>query len=279
MSKINQIVCYFGIGAGSDASRRFMQFVQPSTGWAGFVTNHIRPMIDRGVRRFLLWMPFGREATTRTQLMGSRWVATRLRYDAYDVARKNPANDWFTKGFVEAIYPITRSGVEVIAYLGTLHGAPEFESLSPSQAKWEAIMAIAPLIDARCSIALDTAINSYPGHLVYDLVQLLKVAGIKGYIEPTPHVTGQHWFNTSCVVSDAQWAAVSRPGNQHILAAPSLLKGEIIRGWFGAKPTLYPTHREWFNWTVPHAMMQGHTCCLPLTDYVRVGGKVSDLVR
>ncbi|MBL9122184.1 MAG: hypothetical protein JNG90_01040 [Planctomycetaceae bacterium] len=279
MAKIDQIVCYFGISSGADASRRFVQFVTPNTGWKGFVDTQLKPVADLGVRRFLLWMPHGREAQGRQQLMGNRWVTTNLRYDAYALSRQNPAFNWFTQGFAEAIYPITRQGIEVITYVGTLHGAPEFDALPAGQAKWEGMKAIAPLLDARCSIAFDTSIYSKPGHYVYDLAQSLKQAGYKYYIEPTPHVDSPHWFSSSCVVSDAQWTAVTNPGNQYILAAPSKLSGEILRGWFGTKPSLYPTFREWYNWTVPPALAQGHSCCLALPMYFRFGGTIDSLIR
>lgn len=279
MSKVNQLVAYYGIGSGSDASRRFVQFVTPAGGWKGFVKDHLEPVAAMGVRRFLLWMPHGREAKIRNQLIGNNWAPTNLRYDAWRLARNSASYNWFTNGFAEAIYPIVNRGIEVIAYVGTLHGAPEFDALPAGQAKWEAIKAIAPLLDARCSLAFDTAIKSNPGHYVYDLIQMLKSGGYKCYIEPTPHVDGQHWFNTPCVVSDAQWSAVIQPGNQYMLAAPSKLKGEIIRGWFNARPSIYSTQRQWFNWTVPQALHQGHTACIPLTEYFYGGGTIAELLR
>lgn len=279
MAAVNKIIAYYGIGSGSNSSRRFVQFVSPQRGWSGFVDDHLKPMMRGGVRRFLLWMPHGREAKSRQQLMGNKWITTHLRYDSYLLARNNPAHNWFTQGFAEAIYPITSQGVEVIAYVGTLHGAPEFNSLSGGQIKWQAMKAIAPLLDARCSIALDTSIFSKPGHYVYDFSQSLRQSGYKLYIEPTPYVDAPQWFNTPCVVSNAQWAAVSNPLNHNLLAAPSKLKGEIIRGWFESRPTTYPTIRAWYNWTVPPAIASGHTCCLPLTEFVASGGKLEDLLR
>lgn len=278
MASLDKIVCFYGIGSGSDASRRFVQWVTPARGWAGFVTDYVLPMMQRGIRRFLLWMPHGREAATRNQFIGNSWLPTNLRYDAWRLARKSTANNWYTTGFTEAFYPLTTSGIEIIAYVGTLHGAPEFDILPPGQAKWEAAMAIAPFLDARCSIALDTATRSRPGHYVYDLAQLLKSSGYKYYIEPTPQVNGPHWFSSPCVLSDAQWTAVSNPINQWLLAAPSLLSGEIIRGWFNAMPAPYANVREWYRFTVPPALAQGHTCCLPLHQYFLTGGTVPELV-
>lgn len=278
MAAIDQIVCYYGIGAGADASRRFVQFVQPARGWAGFVADHITPMMQLGLRRFMLWMPHGREATARQQLVGNVWRSTLLRHDAWRVASQNAALSWLTAGFAEAMYPLTTSGIEIIAYVGTLHGAPEFDSLPAGQAKWEAAMAIAPLLDARCSIGLDTSFASKPGHYVYDLAQMLKNAGYKYYLEPTPYADGQHWFSSPCVVSDAQWTAVSNPGNWGVLAAPSKLTGEIVRGWFGAVPTGYAHLKEWYQATVPTAIAQGYTCCLPLKTYLLFGGTIPQLL-
>ena len=278
MAKIDRIIGYFGIASGSDTTRRFVQFVEPKGGWQGFVNAQIKPLISQGIRRFLLWMPHGREANIRYQLIGNTWRATNLRFDAWRLAQQNPALNWFTTGFAEAFYPLTTSGVEIIAYVGTLHGAPEFDALPPGQAKWQAAMSIAPLLDARCSIALDTAVESKPGHYVYDLAQLLKSCGYKYYIEPTPFVDGQQWFSSSCVVSDDQWSAVINPGNQNVLAAPSKLTGEIIRGWFGARPSNYASVRDWYHATVPVALAQGHTCCLPLNQFFATGGTITELV-
>ena len=53
MASLNRIICFYGISSGSDPSRRFVQFVTPARGWAGFVTDYITPMINRGFRRFL----------------------------------------------------------------------------------------------------------------------------------------------------------------------------------------------------------------------------------
>lgn len=278
MASIDQIVCFYGIGSGSDASRRYVQYVVPERGWAGFANEWIAPMVQLGIRRFMLWMPHGRETLARKQLIGNSWITTHLRFDAWQVARKNAALSWYTSGFAEAMSPFTSSGIEIIAYVGTLHGAPEFDALPVGQAKWQAAMAIAPLLDARCSIAFDTAMQSKPGHYVYDLAQMLKGAGFKYYIEPTPYVDGQQWFSSSCVVSDTQWSAVINPGNQHILAAPDKLTGEIVRGWFSVRPAIYPSEREWFNATVPPALAQGHTCCLPLKVYFMFGGTLDQLL-
>lgn len=278
MASINQIVCSYGIGAGNDASRRFVQYVWPARGWKGFVDDYITPMINLGLRRFLLWMPHGVEVTPRNQLIGNVWRSTNLRYDAWRLARQNASLSWLTTGFAESFYPLTTSGIEIIAYVGTLHGAPEFDSLPSGQAKWDAAMAVAPILDARCSLALDTSICSKPGHYVYDLAQLLKNCGYKYYIEPTPYVDGQQWFSSPCIVSDEQWTAVSNPANWNTLAAPSKLTGEIIRGWFGTRPAIYPTVREWYDWTVPPALALGHTCCLPLTTYLNYGGTLQELL-
>lgn len=278
MASLNKIICFYGISSGSDASRRYVQWVTPERGWAGFVSDHITPMRQRGFNRFLLWMPHGRETNARSQLIGNAWISTNLRFDAWRVAKQNAAYNWFTTGFAEAFSPLTAAGVEIIAYVGTLHGAPEFDMLPPGQAKWEAAMSIAPLLDARCSIALDTAVSSNPGHYVYELAQLIKGCGYKYYIEPTPYVDGQHWFSSSCVVSDAQWSAVINPGSHHILAAPSNLTGEIIRGWFSTKPVEYSTVRDWYHATVPPVLAQGHTCCLPLSTFFSLGGTIPELV-
>jgi hypothetical protein len=275
----DKLISFFGIGSGSDAARRFVQFVTPKLGWAGFVADYILPQIDQGVRRFMLWMPHGREAALRKQRMGTRWITTNLRFDAYLLAKKNPANSWLTKGFAEAFYPITTSGIEIIAYVGALHGAPEFDSYPVSEAKWQAMKAIAPLLDARCSIALDTSVFSTPGHYLYEFAKTIKSAGFNYYLEPTPHVGYSHWYGSSCVVSNDQWKVVENPGSHYLLASPKLLQGEVIRGWFEAKPDFYPGYREWYNWTVPPAIAAGQSCCLHLGTYLKAGGKLDDLIH
>jgi hypothetical protein len=274
-----QIIAFYGIGSGSDSSRRYVQFVTPQRGWQGFVQDQIVPMIRQGVRRFLLWMPHGRESKTRKQLVGNQWLSTQLRYDAWRLTQKNLALRWLSTGFAEAFYPLTTNGIEVITYVGTLHGAPEFDKFPKGQVIWDAVKAIAPLIDARCSIALDTSVRSQPGHYVYELTQSLKSGGTKYYLEPTPPVDMPHWFSSPCIVSEVQWANVVQPANHHILAGPNRLTGEIIRGLFQYKPLQFPSINAWYNWTVPSILKAGHTCCLPLGPYFAQGGTLNQLMR
>ena len=255
-----------------------MQFVQPATGWQGFVQNELFPLLDLGVRRFMLWMPHGTETKTRKQLMGNVWRETNLRYDAWRLARKNLVYNWFTTGFAEAFRPLTAAGVEIIAYVGTLHGAPEFDPLPPGQAMWEAVKVIAPILDAKCSIAFDTAVFSTPDHYVYNLISILRLVGFRCYIEPTPMADGQHWFTTPCVVSEDQWVNVINPANWNVLAAPNNLSGEIMRGWFSTVPSQYSGIPQWYHSTVPAALAAGHTCCLPLKWYLVLGGTIDELL-
>lgn len=278
MASIDKIVAYFGIGSGSDATRRYVQYVTPQSGWQGFVNNEILPLINLGIHRFLLWMPHGRETTSRKQLMGNSWISTYLRYDAWRLAKKNLAYNWFTTGFAEAFYPLTTNGIEVIAYVGTLHGAPEFDQFPSGQATWEAVKVISPVLDGRCSIAFDSSNRVPSGHYAFNLITLLKFSGYRCYIESTPLANCPHWFSTPCVVSEDQWVNVINPFNWNVLAAPSLLQGEILRGWFGSMPAPYTNIVQWYQWTVPPALAQGYSCCLPLKWYLFFGGSIEDLL-
>jgi hypothetical protein len=133
-------------------------------------------------------------------------------------------------------------------------------------------------LDARCSIAFDTSNRIPTGHYAFNLIALLRYFGYRCYIEASPMADGQHWFDTPCIVSEDQWANVINPFNWNVLAAPNLLTGEIVRGWFGTPPGGYLNVAQWYQATVPAPLAEGHTCCLPLKWYLALGGTIADLL-
>lgn len=278
MQRLNQIISWWGMGSGGDASRRHTQWIQPDTGWAGFVDRQIQPLRALGVNRFWLHTPMGHAGVVRNfPPVGD----TNIRFDQLLEAREKPSLRWLTRGFAKAWLPLTRADVQVVAYLGTLPGAPEFDDLARGRQRDffdRLTKSIRPFLDAGCDLALDSSVLSKPGHYVYEFVQLLKSRGIRTYIESMPRVDAPHWFGADIVSSEEQFQAASNPGNQHILAPPERLTGEIVRGfWSAVNRQKYADHRAWYRAEIPAALARGHSVCLGLVHFLNAGGRLNEL--
>lgn len=278
MDRLDQIISWWGIGSGGDASRRHTQWIEPDDGWPGFVERRILPLRGLGVRRFWLHTPMGHSGVMRNQpVVGD----TLIRFDQWLEAREKPSLGWLTRDFAKAWLPMTRGGVQVVAYLGTLPGAPEFGDLLRGRQRDyfdRLTKSLRPFLDAGCDLALDSAVLSQPGDSVYELVQLLNSRGVRTYIESMPRVDAPHWFGADIVSSEEQFQAASHPGNQHILAPPERLTGELVRGfWSAVDRQKYSDHRAWYRAEIPAALERGHSVCLALIHFLNAGGKLSEL--
>src|SRR5262249_27718893 len=162
-----------------------------------------------GVQRFWLHTPMGHSGERRSfPPVGD----TLIRFDQFLEAREKPSLGWLTRGFARAWQPLTRAGVQVVVYLGTLPGAPEFnDRLRGRQRDYFDRLArsIRPFLDAGCDLALDSSVLSQPGDSVYEFIQLLKSRGIRTYVESMPRVDAQHWFAADIVSSEEQFQAAS----------------------------------------------------------------------
>lgn len=278
MRYLNQVISWWGIGSGGDPTRRHTQWIQPQTGWSGFVERHVRPIRELGVKRFWLHTPMGHSGVVRDQPPIGK---TGIRFDQWLEAREKPSLAWLTKGFARAWLPLTRDNVQVVAYLGTLHGAPEFDDLLRGRQRDffdRLARSIRPFLDAGCDLALDSALLSPPGHYVYELVQLLKSRGIRVYIESMPRVDAPHWFGADIVSSEEQFQAASNPANQHLLCPPEKLTGQIVRGfWNPPDRQRYTDFRAYYRAVIPPALARGHSVCLAMAHFLAAGGTLNEL--
>lgn len=278
MDKLKQIISWWGIGSGGDASRRHVQWVEPNDGWQGFVARRIQPLREQGVRRFWLHTPMGHAGVLRSFPPAGD---TLIRFDQYVEAREKTSFRWLTRGFAEAWLPLTRAGVQVVAYLGTLQGAPEFDDRQRGAQRDfldRTARSLRPFLAAGCDLAIDSAVLARPGDYTYELVRLLRARGVRTYVESMPRVDAPHWFDADIVSSEEQYQAATRAGNQHVLAPPEKLTGEVVRGfWSAVNRQQYADHRAWYRAEIPAALARGHSVCLALVHFLNAGGKLSEL--
>lgn len=282
--KYDKIFSWFGLGTGSDKRNRCMLFITPQLGWRGFVDKYIKPQIALGIRRFWLHTPMGSSGEVRNYPPINE---TNIRFDQWSEARVNRSLRWLSTGFPEAIRPLTDQGIQVVAYLGPLQGAPEFEGVAFTQKHLfmdRVRTALLPFLAANCDIAIDTACRSHEGQYVYELGRLLKSLKTRVYIEAAPYRGTEEFCDWDICCSNLQWKNVENPahwqpqGNFPGFIPPSELKGEIVRGWWEALPAQYPDYVAWYKDTVPPVLKQGQTAAISLYHYVKEGGKLDDLL-
>lgn len=284
MNKLDQLISYFGIASG--IGPRGLQLVTKETGWQGFVDKYIAPQRAQGIRRFLLWMPFGQEiqyvdgkpttAGLRTQRVCGQSFASRVRFDAYQLA-KQAGLDWVTKGFVEAIRPLVLDGCQVIGYCGALGGAPEFELVSGRDRQRYLADSLEPLRRAGCDIAIDSACLSPSGHYVTPIAYALRTANVRVYCESMPTQLGPHWANGDVISDERQYQVALDPTSRKVLCDPKEITGEIVRGFWMAPPTGM-NFVGWYREAIPKVLNEGHSACLHLVGYLREKGEIKDLL-
>lgn len=273
---VDRLISFWGIGAGSDTSRRRMQWVTPEGGWPAFVATHLVPQMKLGIRRFLLWMPFGQDEL-RQQTVGGVTFETRVRFDQYLLARsRGPA--WMTDRFAESIAYITREGCQVIAYCGTLPGAPEYEHERWYRDEW-IDACLQPFKRGNCDLALDTIVRSPPGHYGTRLVRELRCRhpGLKVYAESMPLAAQPHWAQGDVISVEAQYQHAASPANRQTLVDPAKIIGELVR-MLTDRPAGGNGWRPWYRAAVPRVLGDGHTACVYLQHYLAEHGTLEELV-
>jgi hypothetical protein len=278
---LDKIISYWGIGSGSPkVNPRRIQFVTES-GWLGFVATYLKPQIDLGVSRFLLWMPFGQEFDAerdglRAQSIGKEVFQTRVRFDQYLLAQA-AGMKWLTGDFVEAISPLVKSGCQVIAYCGTLGGAPEYEDADDQERLQLVNGSLAPFMAAGCDLAFDTACRSPEWHYVTDLADHLRDQGVRVYCESMPYLSAPHWSHGDVMASESMYQAAAMPTNAGTFVNPKLIRGELVRGIWGAVEPPYKTYVDFYSAVVPKAIADGHSVCIQLRHFLAQQGKLEQL--
>ena len=208
--QVSQLVDYMLIGGGSsNAATRYVDPYALGNGWRTFITDRVQPDLAWGVRRIELHNPFG---------IGNEPI---FRADQFLEAQA-AGMSWLTDDFVNAWAPITRSGVEVIGYIGNPEYDPSFQALASDPAAWNARFnaSVAPLVQAGMSIGFDLGQTVTPGDLFSQALDRLRAQGVKIYFENRPPEFAPYnltfpviavnpgWDNTNPYVDPRQgWAA------------------------------------------------------------------------
>jgi hypothetical protein len=235
----DRLIAFWPVGNASlDPATRTVAKDQFTNGWTGWVQSRIPPLLAQGYTRIHLHNPFG--------------VGTHMELDQYLLAKEQGLT-WLTDDFVSAWKPITAKGVEVIAYIGMDKGEPQFGT---TEAQWFARFwaAVKPLLDAKVSIALDSACLQPEQSYVYKAAQLLRARDVKVYIESRQMKANEQWGNFA-VFSEESWWHDSDPANSTDAANWALptdqITGEVVR-WVFYPPEGY----DWDDpgWRVPQIL-------------------------
>ncbi len=271
---LSRIISFWGISSGGNPDVRYTQFIESKTGWNGFVAKMLQPQIDLGIKRFLLHMPFGRETDVRWQTVNGQTFDTFYRFDAYQLAVAAKLV-WLTNGFPDAIKPLTDAGIQVIAYMGTLAGSPEFEVSSGIARRQWLDACLEPFENAGCDYAVDTACRAPIGHYCTNIIDELRRKGTRVYCESMPRAEADNWCLGDVLSSEAQYQATVNDKTHQALCDPKRIVGELVRGIWDL--TLAPTgatYATYYPTVVPKALAEGHSVCLQVKHYLSQGGKL-----
>lgn len=192
---VGRIVAKYSIAHSStDYSQRLVGHGLTVGGWAPFIEDTIQPALDAGFTRIDLHNPFGRGADD-----------TFMAFDQYlDALVETPK---LTENFVELWKPITETGVEVIAYIGSpRHDPIQVGLIDDPDAWWDrALAAVQPMVDAGMSIALDASANATGDLLDVALAEHLRDQGVRVYVEARPAADATHWFDYPLLLREATW--------------------------------------------------------------------------
>ena len=227
-----RLIAWHRIGDTSPKPQdRFVGYGVTRRGWRYYVAAYVRPQVEAGVRRILLHNPWGRSP-------GDGPMA----FDQFPEAVE-AGQQLLTTEFVEAWRPIIDgqySGgvpVEVICYLGSIDTDHELAALAvaddggPGTAWLDRVVAsIRPALDARMSIAIDSAGDLAPDAPENAVLQLLETLGRKVYIEPRPDAGSPQLFHLPIITTREHWSRSDpeRHDSASHKAPNRLLTGETI---------------------------------------------------
>lgn len=279
MKPIERLFACWAIGSGGDPSRRMLQWIKPENGWRGFIDTYVKPVLAQGVTKVWLHSPFGREGTRTLKFSDGQTGPSNYRFDEF-LCSKLAGLEWNTDGFVEAIKPWTKTGIEVCCYLGTLDGTFEFEDRGKySQRKFfqRVTDSLAPVLDSGCSVAIDSSCRASADSYVYAVLSLLKARGVRVYIEAVPLLTHPHLFGMDLVCGNTHWTNVVN--NPQLYPKVSQLTGKIVRG-FWEKPAQYTDVKSWYMDEMPKVLNENKQfmATANFTHFINQNGKISELI-
>ena len=265
-----QLVDYVLVGgSSSDAATRAVSRGTFGAGWWGFVARNVIPDIVWGTRRILLFNPFG--------------VGEEPSFPADQfLEAQNAGLTWLTGDFVNAWAPITRSGVEVIGYIGSPESDPSFQALASDPAAWNARFnaSIAPLVQAGMSIGFDLGQVMTQGDLFSQAIDRLRAQGVKVYLENRPPEFAPYnltfpvisvspgWDTTNPYLDPRQgWAAKNSevlPGVVQLIQYPP--------------PGTSWTDRQWLLGTIRAILRDGDSAGIPISVLRSAGVSLSEIL-
>jgi len=196
--QISQLVDYFLIGGGYpyDSTRQ----VDPGAlghGWGAYIQGVVQPDLAWGVRRIELHNPFGIQSTDSA-----------FRADQFLEAQAAGLH-WLTDDFAQAWQPVTRSGVEVIGYIGSPEYDPSFQALASNPAAWNARFnaSVAPLVEAGMSIGFDQGQGMQQGDLFSQALDWLRAQGVKVYLENRAPEFASYNLTFPVIAANGGWDA------------------------------------------------------------------------
>ena len=295
-----KLLAYCGIGNGATTEanpRAINPGTLPDCDWGKFWEGQ-QTLADSGLKRWVLWMPFGRDDTKEFKALygetGFRpqWFVDRLgkpslfgsnlRIDQYSLAKADtrykrlidtwPATQLFLAGDDER---------EVICYLGTVIGAPEFDANTASVESLTKRMdaELAPYIDAGCSLAFDASALLTKEHWFFGYMQTLKARGVRVYIEAWPyhgydHLTSEHAIATTDMLKNYKPGAYG-PGG---FMDPKLMTGER-QAWLVQHPPEGTKIVDWYKQIIPAMLADESIDSVACYAgwYVKEGGKLEEL--
>lgn len=200
----DRLIAWFVIGWSDDnPATRNIGWNLPQRGWETFVTIKVMPQLRWGVRRVLLHNPFG--------AIGGE----DMQFSQLQQAQRTPRLEKITDidAFVRAWKPITKSGVEVIAYLGSptkadrLYGNPSM--MNSLRGIRDA--AIAPFLAAGMSVAFDAASGQDQHSDTYALAAELRKKGVRVYIESLAPRSATWWHDYPAMATPWFYYHADRP--------------------------------------------------------------------
>ena len=233
----------------------------PDSGWNSFIRFNIQPLLDGGVRRFMIHNPFG---TRQGEVM---------EFDQFLHAREAGLRH-LTEGFVEAWRPIVRGDrtqgepVEVIAYLGAMIADPEFEAIKAeggeaAHARFieRADASIRPALEAGMTIGFDSSGYLPEDSWEFRYIQGIRDRGVRVYIEARPKKHLTHLLGLP-VISTNIWWETSDPEGESPAQFRHLAKNGDVTGEhviIVADPRPAAAHRA----RIGHYLAEGETVVVP----------------
>lgn len=158
------------------------------SGWYGrFLQNYIVPLVNVGIRRFLLHNPFGLDHANGQAIYS---------LDQY-LAAKNEKLTWLHSDFIKSVraFQVKYPSVELIGYLG--HPKLRMDSLASSTFQAVAESAVYPLRACNMSVAIDACIDYPKPHPLWDFSRWCQQYGTPIYAEGRPTKANPHWGENS----------------------------------------------------------------------------------